>query len=326
MGRNVIVLGLVMMMMSCGKDIDQFIPRATISQPGDIQRLMDRLQADMAGDIVTTVSCPCAGGQAFRMDKDVVLVVPEDFVDLSQYPCTNGYFDLQVTVCDTKGEILVSGIPTVSEGIMLESRLEMDIKVLDGSSPVKMAHGKQLRILINDPDPRDRMELFYGADGTWIQADADPNTWDNVFNSEWWMNIGTDTTPEIITGFGYECFSDSLDWINVDVFYEVPKDQRTTVCLELPDEFTNINTAVFMVFDDYKSVLEMKGDPEVKQFCEPYGATPIGFKVTFVVLSEMGEGNYMFVAKPATLTPGHKEYLEPRNTPYEEIRKYLNTL
>ncbi len=326
MGRNFIALGLVITMMSCGKDIDQFIPRATLDQPGDIQRLTDRLQTDMAGDIVTTVSCPCSGDKAFKIDEDVVLVVPPDFVDLNTYPCTQGEFTLQVTVCDTKGEILVSGLPTISEGKLLESRIEMDIKVLDGSSPVTLAHGKQLRLLVQDPDPRDRMELFYGEDGEWIQADGDINTWDNVFNSEWWINVGSDTAQEIITGFGYECLSDSLDWINVDVFYEIPKDQRTTVCLTLPEEFTNTNTSVFMVFDNYNSVLEMKGDPEVKQFCEPYGATPIGFNVTFVVLSEMGEDDYRFVSKSASITPNHTEALTPRNTPYEEIRKYLNTL
>ena len=81
-----------------------------------------------------------------------------------------------------------------------------------------------------------------------------------------------------------------------------------------------------MVFDNYNSVLAMKGDPEVKQFCEPYGATPIGFNVTFVILSEMGEDDYMFLSKSSTITPNHTESLTPRNTPYEEIRKYLNSL
>jgi hypothetical protein len=325
MGKYFFVLGMLVIMMSCGKDIDQFIPKTSQSVTGDISRLSDRLRSDIAGDITTTISCPCYGDRVFEIDKDLVLVIPPDFVDLSVYPCSGGFFTMDVVVCDTKGEILVAGIPTVAEDKLLESRIEFNLQIRDGTTPVRLAHGKQIRVLVNDPDPRDRMELFYGDDDNqeWIQVDQNPDTWDNVFNSEWWLQ---DSAQQIITGFGYECFSDSMDWINVDVFFEIPKEQLTNVCIELPEEFTNTNTAVFMVFDNYKSLLEMKGDPELKQFCEPYGATPIGFNVTFVVIAEMGEDNYFFTTKSTTITSNHFETLEPKRTPFAEIKNYINSL
>jgi hypothetical protein len=327
MGKFLFALGLMVIMMSCGKDIDQFIPRASQASTGNVDRLISRLHSDMAGDIVTTVSCPCSGDKAFKIDQDVVLVLPPDFVDLTQFPCPkSGFFDLHVTVCDTKGEILVSGLPTLSESKLLESRIELDIKVFNGQQNVKLAHGKQIRILVNDPDPRDRMELFYGENDEWIQADQNPDTWDNVENNDWWINLGSDTTQEIVSGFGYECLSDSMDWVNVDVFFEIAGEHRTPVCVSLPEVYTNRNTAVFMVFDNYKSILEMQGDSAQMQFCEPYGATPIGFNVTFVVLSEMGEDDYYFASKSTTIASGHIEVIEPRKTPYEEIKNYLNNL
>lgn len=323
MGKYFLVAGMLIIMMSCGKDIDQFIPRTIQDGRGDISRLMSRLQTDISGDIFTTVSCPCSGDKIIEFDKDLVLVIPPDFVDLTQYPCTNGSFDISVTVCDTKGEMLIAGLPTISESKLLESRIEIKLEIADGSVPVRLAHGKQIRILVNDPDPRERMELFYGDDQQWIQADMNPNTWDNVSNSEWWFQ---DSSQQTISGFGYECFSDSLDWINVDVFFEVAKENRTPVCVTLPEEFTNTNTSVFMVFDDYKSILRMQGDPETMEFCEPYGATPVGFNVTFVVLSEMGEDSYLFATREAIITHGHEESITPKNTPYEEIKKYLTNL
>lgn len=322
MGKCFIAIGMLVIMMSCGKDIDQFIPRASQASIGDISRLMTRLQTDIAGDVITTVSCPCSGDKIFQVDKDVVLVIPPDFVDLNTYPCSNGSFDITITTCDSKGEILIAGLPTLSENTLLESRIELNLVISDGDHPVKLAHGKQIRILVNDPDPRERMELFYGENGEWIQADQNPNTWDNVSNSEWWFQQDS----EIITGFGYECFSDSMDWINVDVFFSIPEQQRTPVTVKLPDEFTNKNTLVFMVFDDYKSILAMDSDSESKVFYEGHGATPVGFRVTFVVLSEMGEDCYMFDAKSTTITPGHIEELEPRKTPYSEIQKFLDHL
>ena len=323
MGKFLLTVGILITMMSCGKDIDQFIPRSIQEPSGDISRLMDRLQTDIAGDVTTYISCPCSGDTAIFAGKDLLLVIPPDFVDLNEYPCTNGYFDMAITICDTKGNILISGVPTISEGSLLESRIEFNLDIRDGDTPVKLAHGKQIRVLVQDPDPRERMELFYGEGEEWIQADGNPNAWDNVMASEW---VITQDSQDIITGFGYECFSDSLDWINVDVFTTTPSDELTSVCIELPEEFTNKNTTVFMVFDDYRSVLKMHGDAETKQFCEPYGATPVGYRVTFVVLSEMGDDCYMFATQSSTITQGHFERLSPWKTPYEEIKNYVTTL
>jgi hypothetical protein len=321
MSKFFYLFGMLVIMMSCGKDIDQFIPKENVIVVGDVSRLMTRLRDDIAGDISYTVSVPCDGNKAFKVDKDVVLVIPPDFVDLAKYPCTNGFFDIKVTVCDKKGEVLVAGIPTISEHKLLESRIELKLEINNGHSNVKLAHGKKIRVLVNDPDPRERMELFYGQETDWLQADGDSTVWDNVANKEWWVQ--TDSIGQGISGFGYECFSDSTDWINVDVFFSIPPEYRTPVCVDLPEEFTNTNTAVFMVFDDYKSLTFMPGDSAQQLFCEHYGSTPLGFKVTFIVISELGEDNYYFAAKSTTITPDLTESIVPLKTPYEEIKHYL---
>ena len=325
MGKYVTGFVFLFMMMSCGEDVEIFIPRNEPIVDGDISRLTSKLKQDIAGDITTTISCPCFGDQAYEFGKDLVLVIPPEFVDISQYPCVNGTYDLTVTICDEKVEIMTYGIPTMSENKLLESRLEFKIEIKNGGQHVALAHGKQIRVLINDPDPRDRMELFYGShDGkSWIQADGNPETWDNVGTADWWIQIDSTGGNPPIEGFGYEAFSDSLDWINVDVFHDVPASQRTAVCVQLPQEFSNTNAQVFMVFQDYNSVVYLPGDEELKQFCESYGATPIGYRVTFVVIGERGEGNYYFATKDATISEGMVEIMTPKRTPYEEIKEFI---
>src|SRR5687768_12352402 len=321
MSRVFYLIGIVVMLISCGKDIDLFIPRANQGQIGDISKLKERLASDLSGDITYVLSVPCSGNRVYEVDKDLVVEIPADFVDLSQYPCTTGYFDLHITVCDSKGEIMVAGIPTVSEGKLLESRIEINLQIKQGLNHIRLAHGKQISLKVNDIDPRDRMELFYGNDDNteWVQVDGDPAAWDNVANGEWFFQ----DTQGVISGFGYECFSDSTDWINIDVFYEVPADQRTDVCVDLPAEFTNKNTSVFMVMDDYNSVVHLQGDADAMKFCEPYGSTPIGFNVTFIALAEMGDDIYLFAKQSATITPNHTVTLAPVKTPYDEIKNYL---
>ncbi|HUR31479.1 MAG TPA: hypothetical protein VMZ69_08590 [Saprospiraceae bacterium] len=321
MSRFFYLIGIVMVFMSCGKDIDLFIPRSNQGEVGDLSRLMSRLNQDISGNISYVIQVPCNGNKIIQVDKDLVLIIPADFVDLTQFPCTDGSFDVHVTVCDTKSEILIAGIPTLSEGKLLESRIEIKLQITDGYTNVHLAPGKQISIKVKDPDPRDRMELFYGNDdnSAWLQVDNDPNAWDNVANGEWVLQDSTG----LISGFGYECLSDSLDWVNIDVFFEIPEDQRTDVCVELPVEFTNKNTAVFMILDDYNSIIRMRGNADVMKFCEPYGSAPIGFNVTFVVISEMGDDSYQFATKSTTIGAHHVEVLSPLKTPYEEIKNFI---
>jgi len=323
MGKYVFGLVFLFMMMSCGEDIDLFIPKSNQAVGGDITRLTTKLKQDIAGDTHYTVSCPCFGNQAFEFDKDLVLVVPPAFVDNTLYPCpASGHYELEVTVCDTKGEILIAGIPTISDNKLLESRIEFNVKIKSGDTEVKLADGKQIRVLVKDPDPRERMELFYGNGKDWLQADGNPDTWSNVGSSEWWIQQDSTGGPPI-TGFGYEAFSDSTDWINVDVFHTIPEEHRTSVCVELPAAFTNMNAEVFMVFKDYKSITNMAGDSATMQFCEEHRSTPIGFSVTFVVIGEQGEGNYYFAARDEVITENMTVSIEPKRTPYEEIRNYI---
>jgi hypothetical protein len=246
-------------------------------------------------------------------------------VDLQANPCPTGNFTLEVTVCDTKGEMIIAGIPTIADETILHSRMEMDLRIKNHDQFIPLAHGKQFRILVNDPDPVERMELFYGQGDRWIQADGNPDTWDNVVATDWIIPADS-TQTTFITGFGYETFSDSTDWINVDQFVLVPEHQRTTVCVELPATFHNANTVVYLAFNHYNSVVVLTGDADTKQFCEPYGATPIGFAVTIVVLAELGENTYYFVAKETTITPEMTVSLMPLPTPYEEIKTFLKEL
>ena len=322
MGKYVFGLVFLIMMTSCGEDVDIFVPKSSQAVGGDISRLTTKLKQDFLGDIHYTATCDCQGDQFFEFDKDLVLVIPPQFVNLNQFPCPqSGHYNLEVTVCDTKGEIMIAGIPTISENNLLESRIEFNVQITSEGQEVKLDHGKRIRILVNDPDPRDRMELFYGNGTDWLQADGNPDTWDNVGTDDWVFQDSTGGDP--VTGFGYSAFSDSTDWINVDVFHTIPVEQRTPVCVELPAEFTNTNAEVFMVFKDYKSVTYMHGDSSKMQFCEGHQSTPIGFRVTFVVIAEQGEGEYFFAAKDAVITPNMTEVIVPKRTPYEEIKNYI---
>lgn len=327
MSKSIIVLGIMIVIASCGSDIDMFVPKAVHADTGDISRLMSRLRMDMAGDLTKRVSCPCYGDWAMTAGNDLVMVIPPDFADQSTYPCPEGgSYHMEVTICDTKGKLMVAGIPTVSDGRLLDSRAAFSIHAWDQEKPIELADGKSLRFMVNDPDPRDRMELFFGEfqNHNWLQADQDDSKWDNVLQSNWEVIYGNGQW--VITGSGYESNSDQLGWIGIHSFYSVESTQRAGICIELPQVYHSTNTVAYMVFDNLNSVVKLTADPETGLFCDAYNLAPKGFQVTLIVLAETGNDEYYFAAKRTTLTEFHTEVIEPRKTPYEEILNFISSL
>ena len=324
-------LTIGVLFLSCGKDVDQFIPDP-IDEPdpdpivGDITNFFKATLDDLT--IKTNISCY---DQAFvTLPSNNTIVFPYNAFDIDGLaPC--GFdtpIELEIIEADSKGEIILIGRPTVSGGKLLESKVEYNIEATYDGKPIKLREGVQIQIVMPDDNPQERMELFYGdtdSEGRfdWRQADGDDNSWNNVNGAEWFL---TDSTQNVIQGFGYECFSDSISWINIDIFKDVPDDQKTDVCAELPDIYTNQNTMVFLVFNDFNGVVGLFGDAELEKFCEPYGMVPIGFNVTFIAISEQGEDCYHFAASETVVEENHNEIIDPVKTDFEDIKDFLMSL
>lgn len=222
---------------ACQQDVDEFIPNPT-EEPdlpiGDINNFFQALQGDF--DSSYDLPCQTFSELVILPSGTIIEVRADQFALPADIDCdaNNGRpLKMTVTEIDSKGEIIMGGKQTVSDGRLLESRAEYLIEVTYDGEPVKLREGKQLRILVEDDSPVQQMELFYGgsdANGfNWEQADGDDNTWGGANPQEWAFQDSSNT----LFGFGYECFSDSLNWINVDIFKDVPDDQKTTACNEL---------------------------------------------------------------------------------------------
>ncbi len=238
-----------------------------------------------------------------------------------------GEVNIKITELLTRSEMFLYGRATISDGKIIESDGEflVDVRSTPGDEELFLATGAVLNIKIPNSNPDNDMELFRGQgqeeDFTWIPQGQDPNGWNNVQFSEWGTQDSTGWD------FGYECFSENLQWINVDKFYEeFDESELTKVCIELPEEYTNTNTSVFMVFDDYDSFLNMWGDPDSKQFCEPYSATPIGFNITFVSISKLTSDTYYLGTASSVITEDHLEFITPVEMSFDDIKAFIDGL
>jgi hypothetical protein len=159
------------------------------------------------------------------------------------------------------------------------------------------------------------MRIFYGDttvnnldNFTWVPA-ADMQR----------VNIWRDSGS---MNYGYEMFSKKFNWINCDKFADTTK-PRTTVSAILPVNFTNNNTAVYLVFKDMLSVIRMYTNVANRLFY--FNDIPINTNVTIVSISKIGD-NFYLGTKEARITRNQVVKLSPQKKTKKEIDDYINSL
>ena len=315
---------MMLLLMGCWKDYESFSPYEIIEE-FDIQELFEDFKQE-----ATQIYPGNTSNEIYIITpKQNVIIIPANYLvyqDGSKCDCP---IEIEIIEASTRGEILLYGEHTVTKTQLLESAGEIYIKARSSSGDVlRLDNGKKftLRMQSQDGGPlEDQMELFFGsgegAEFAWTQTDGDSTEWNTANGNEWELLDSLQGW-----GFGYECFPEELTWINIDKFVDVPDDEKTEVCVKLPERYTNKNTAVFMVFKDLNSVVAFAGDPDNEQWCEPYGKVPVGYEVTFVAISQQGEEVYHLGSSMNTIMYDHLEEFELEEKSLDDIKEFLMNL
>lgn len=253
-------------------------------------------------------------------DLSRIEVPTQAFVDQNLQVIEDQEVRLEYRFIKEKGELIKYNKPTVSNGELLESG---GVFLLEAFNPASMEKydlnpSKSIRILSSDPNPNEEMALFYGDDSSssynWeiYSENVQPSVWGDQSDS-----------TEVL---GYEFEMDSLTWVNCDVFSNIPENEQTGLCVELPEIYTNINTMLFVVFKERNSVVSLIGNPDIEQFCDPYELMPIGDEIDIISITSFDNGVYYFGMKNVVLSASTQESIEPERKSIEEINEILSTL
>lgn len=299
----------------CYQDAEYFIKEGS---SGAIEQFFDAVQTL---ESTTTINSN-AETNIITEDNSIITIPANAFQDANGNVVNNENVQFEYLVIKDKGVLVMYNKPTISDGLLLESG---GVFYFEASNPTtnedyQLRDGYSILVRSIDPNPQSGMELFTGEERgieyNWNTVDAE---WGDVMISEWVFQ----DSNQVIDGFGYEFLVDSLTWINCDVFYDLPDDQKTSACVTLPEIYTNQNTIVFGIFTDINSVVGLYGDPQTKKFCDNYEAMPIGYDITFVSISVMGNDIYHFGMKSAVISDNHEEFIAPEVKTLEEILDLL---
>lgn len=133
------------------------------------------------------------------------------------------------------------------------------------------------------------MVEFYGRN-------SDTLTWDQA-----------DSSFVAGNGSNYISYFDSLNWCNIDQFLN-SVGPSTNVEVQLPEGFTNLNSALFISIDGANSVVPVWGFENGVYTIGPYYQLPVGMQVHFIALAVIGGVPHTAIVS-ATLVDGHLEVI-----------------
>jgi len=305
-------------MSGCYSDNNFFL---VTQKAGDIELFFDKVQTKEQ-----TISVNADDGLTIITDRQTIIDIPGGaFEDQSGNTISNAEVLFSYLELKDKGSIVLYNKPTVTGSEIIETGGVFYFSATDasGQNELSLVNGKSINVRTKADNPVDDMELFWGnEEGSrfyWDEADNDPNSWSNVMVSEWVLM----DSNMVIEGLGYEFLSDRLEWINCDRFLDIPADQLTSVCVALPENYTNQNTIVFAIFKDINSVVGLFGDADIKMFCDTYEAMPIGYDLDFISITAFVDGTYHYASTSATITANHENSLVPEEKTLQEILDLL---
>lgn len=253
---------------------------------------------------------------------------PNSCVTPGSSTASTGPVRLEILLLKTKGDFIKFYKPTTTEdGSILESGGGLFIRVTKDGKELSLAQGSTVKVRFPDIDgAKLKMQGFYGKETNpvltkgvdtlfnWF-ADTDLTaltTWSKLSNN-----------PLVPSYYGYEMNAKNLRWISAERYIDstLPKTKVTAI---LSPNFTNKNTAVFAVFANQKTVVNMKADYASRSFFA--NNIPKGIAVKLVSISKIGDDLYLGTENISSVATVTHHTLKPEKKSLKDVLAYLNSL
>jgi hypothetical protein len=305
---------------SCQKDSDVFVPDAgqqldsawvgTITSNMQVSTLTSKI----AG-IFEIAQANTTSDTAVRNNTGLLIEIPRGAL-LSAGTEFTGAYRVEYMLLQKKGDFIRYGVPTSSNRFPLESGGALMLRMFTSTgAAITVNPAKRIYIRYGVDSTRQNMSLYYSSltptaslAFNWLPANDGSivNTW------------ATNTPP----AKGYVISTARTGWLSVDRLFDNSL-ATTEVGVVLPNLFSNANTAVYMVFKNIRSVVQLSGNPATRIFSFPN--IPVNSDVKFVAISKVGDNYYLGVKDDRVIT-NFSTFIKPEISSLDKINSLLNSL
>ena len=303
-----LAITLVVGIEACKKDTDTFIPTGTTvvavkkdtavftdlsaqsprdsstTQVLDIEKMIDALRTPVLKDSITEADD--GGYVSVLSDLGGVSCPAKNFVQKPNGALCKGKLTIETLILTTKTDLILNDMPTVSDGIPLISGGVVRVRVLQNGAPVFLAKPES-RITVHFRGKYDGLAPMTYFEGTYATRTS--------FNWKPFTQSSQDQLYVSTSGRGdtaiYKMLLDRFTFVNCDRFYTDPNLVKN-FSVKLPAEYSNQNTAVYIVYKDMLMVLKLDGDPVHRVFTIPKLSKGLPDKPATIVTLSLIKGKY----------------------------------
>jgi hypothetical protein len=242
---QILGLGMIALLTSCGKDIDIFEPVEL--ETGDINLFFqavksEPMQYEWEASEELVVILPSKGR----------LIIPAYAFTYENGQVVSGMVQTNITEITEKGNLLGNKQTTTADGMLVDAISTIRIEVNQNGEALQLDTGKFIRIQVVGENQSHLLKVFSGNDSEGFV------NWMEVQNDEFPIRQTEIFDPEEGYLEGIEFPSFSLGWVRCGSFLdEAYGTGDASVCVTLPNGFSSKNTAAFLVFRNFDTVIPL---------------------------------------------------------------------
>ena len=290
--------------------------------PGNapIHQLANQFLPDLIID-----SFDCTLGDTITLEDHVSVLIPAASFTENSGTIVGGKVRLEFFRLKKKGDFIKFFKPTVSGGYLLESGGGFFIRVVRNGQELKLAPNASITVRFTDSeDPKPNMQVFHARETIpFLSGGIDTlHTWTRHTDTSWiktWQ--GQSTTGNTLKG--YELTTTQLRWTAANRFIDSTL-PHTNIFAYLPQNFTNKNTVVYAVFENQKTVVNLRSEYGSRSFMAM--RIPKGAKIRILSFSRLGTDLYLGIRLINDVGTNNVYKIEPQKKSLADIIAYINNL
>lgn len=224
----------------------------------------------------------------------------------------------------SKKDVMFSGLMTESNGQLLESGGELEVKAKKDGKDLNIARDTAVRVEVPKVMNNQDMGLFVlgkrdqgqGGGGGGQQPAPNPNTW----------------TPAPYAPFGngpnsYSFNLPGFSWVNCDRFYSNPNPKTTVTVSPVFQDNNNVtDLQVMLVFKDIATVITLPFDYQSNKFQSYMNSLPIGLQADLVLIGKDSDGYVQFGTQVITISANLHVDAPMHKATQAEVDAFLSTV
>lgn len=314
-----LLLSTMAMLSGCREDVREFIPY--VPTPENLDQLLQqtpdpttRTVFQFGGNALPDTMLTAASGVRVFLADTENLFADEAGTPVPCSTCPS--LQVEVVAVQRRSDFVSRNLPTTTypESKVLESAGAVQVRATCGSKTLRLLPNRYLKVQLPVENTPSSVWIYSGEPDGQAPVKGWVNTNSTPFLAQWPSHTGG------MQQSGYELILSQMGWSNCA--RPLPE-QSSSFCVTLPDQFTALNTRVFLVFQSVNATVALEGSETSSEFCFP--EAPLGYPVKIIVVGKTG-GQYWLGNAFTEIGTNVKMNVTPNPWQEQELIQFLKSL